>query len=444
MSDSNVPRTIRLLRGTLNLPADKSITHRALMFSAFVKGRVKVLGPLRAADCLSTLSAMRRLGLEISDTEEGFSIVSKGLLSGAKDSVIELDCGNSGTTTRLLSGLVAGNPHLCCQFDGDDSLRSRDMKRVLTPLSQMGAQVEYLKESGRAPFRVTGARLTGGDYALTLGSAQVASALILAALQADGRTTLSLPAPVRDHSERMLTYMGAAVHLLEGEKGKIEISPLTGPLKPCTISVPADISSAAFFLVGAALMQGSSLLFPNCGVNPGRTLVLDVLAKMGLSVERRSERLLGAEPVCDLYVESKAKLQAVRIDAAEVASGIDELPALALAMAFAEGKSVVAGVGELRAKESDRLALIVENINAMGGRAEIERDGDDESLIVYGGLSNSLKGGGIWKTERDHRMVMTGLIASLILPEPPRVEDQEFLSISYPTFKADLNKLLAP
>lgn len=408
------------------------------MFSALVDGVVKVVNPLRAADCLSTLAAMKQLGLSVEEMDGGFKIGSRGLASlGRPAEIVEIDAGNSGTTMRLMSGLVAGNSRLVCQFDGDDSLRSRDMKRVLSPLSQMGAAVEYLGNPGKAPFRVSGAALTGGHYELSIGSAQVASAISLAALQASGETTLTLPAPVRDHSERMLTFMGAKIG---SEGGVTRVSPLSGSLGSCTISVPADISSAAFFLVGAALMKGSAMTFPNLGVNPGRTLVLDVLSQMGLKIERLNERLLGAEPVCDLYVESTGALKGVQIEASAVASGIDELPALALAMAFAEGKSEIEGVGELRAKESDRLALIVENIKAMGGRAEIVQNGDLESLIVHGG---GLKGGGLWKTHRDHRMVMTGLMAGLVLPEPIQVQDQEYLSISYPAFREDLKSLLA-
>jgi 3-phosphoshikimate 1-carboxyvinyltransferase len=426
------------LSGSVLLPGDKSVSHRALIFPALIAGEFKVNGALASLDCLATARAMQTIGLDIEGlpTEPGgrcrLTIKSPGL-EGLRKTVqgreIVIDAGNSGTTVRLLSGLCAGLPATFV-FDGDASLRRRDMNRVLEPLQMMGAEVTYLGEPGYVPFKIKGGSLKSRIFSLDIDSAQVSTALLLAGAQAKGRTAVSTRHLIRDHTPRLLSYLGLPV-----EENGLTLAISSGSAEPMghLIEVPADISSAAFFMVAAALLPGSLLVLPGCGVNPGRRLVIDVLRSMGASIELTKERMFGEEPVADIVVSYKGPLYGVAVDAHQIASGIDELPVLALAFAFAQGISEVHGAAELTHKESDRLTMISRNLAMLGAIVECSEDG----FAVLGGLPLSRKVG-LWKTERDHRIAMTGLIAQLICGAL-EVDDAHCVDVSYPGFGADLD-----
>ncbi len=437
-----------LLRGTLAPPGDKSMTHRALIFAALVKGRVDIDGALLSGDTKASALALRKLGLSmtIEQKERGadIAIVSPGILeirrtfaAGAPASLF--DCGNSGTTMRLLSGLCAGLAGGSFVFDGDASLRRRDMKRILLPLSELGAGFRYLGAEGCAPFELKGERLKGGDFDLLVSSAQVVTALILAGLSADSPVTVSTPYVVRDHTLRALRFMGVDIgcsHAVKQTATTLMVRPLKGDLAPCRFSIPGDISSCAFFLVAAAILPGSAVTLLNVGVNPGRTLVIEVLRRMGVQIDFLNEREVCGEPVCDLFVQAPAALTATDITAEEVPSGIDEIPALSLAFAFAAGRSTVRGASELKQKESNRLKLLTDNLQEAGVAVEVYDDG----FAVQG--KGYLAGGGFWRTDLDHRLAMIGMVASLAARQPLMLEEKESCAVSYPQFAADLKSLL--
>ncbi len=448
-----------LLRGTLSPPGDKSMTHRALIFASLVKGRVDIEGALLSGDTRASALALRKLGLSmtVEQKERGadIAIVSPGILEirrnfaacadsrggGAAPDCL-FDCGNSGTTMRLLAGLCAGLAGGTFVFDGDASLRRRDMKRILAPLSDLGAGYRYLGAEGFAPFELRGERLNGGDFNLTVSSAQVVTALILAGLSADSPLRVSTPYVVRDHTLRALRFMGADISVPRQDGAAhggtaLAVRPLDRDLMPCRFSIPGDISSCAFFLVAAAILPGSEVTLLNVGVNPGRTLVIDVLRRMGVEISYLNEREVCGEPVCDLFVQAPASLQATDVTAEEVPSGIDEIPALALAFAFASGRSTVSGAGELKQKESNRLKLLTDNLQGAGVAVEAYDDG----FAVQG--KGFLAGGGFWRTDLDHRLAMIGMVASLAAREPLKLEEKESCAVSYPQFESDLKSLLA-
>ena len=322
------------LSGSVALPGDKSISHRALIFPALRPGRVTVAGALASLDCLSTVRAMQSLGLDIQGLPESacgranLTINSPGPKTLAENWLgrrLTIDAGNSGTTMRLISGLVAGLPGEFL-LDGDSSLRRRDMRRVLEPLRAMGAEVTYLGEEGYAPFKIVGGKLKAKDFKLTVDSAQVSTALILAGAQARGNTAVSTSNVIRDHTSRLLHQLGLPCKVsADGLKIAVQ-GPLSAGTLDHHIEVPADISSAAFFMVAAALLPGSLLVMPAVGINPGRRLVLDALSSMGAAIELTNARLCGEEPVADIVVNYNGPLNGIAIDAAQIASGIDELP----------------------------------------------------------------------------------------------------------------------
>jgi 3-phosphoshikimate 1-carboxyvinyltransferase len=314
-------------------------------------------------------------------------------------------------------------------------LRSRPMSRVLLPLSQMGAQISYEKDQGKPPFNISGSALAGQEFQLEVASAQVETALLLAGLQANGQTTVRLPHIARDHTARMFRFLG--VPFRQGADGAISVSKLTEPVAPFELFVPGDISSAAFFMVAASCLPGSDIVLKKIGMNPGRTLVLDVLRDLGADISLENERQLCGEPVADIRVRGGNKLKGGSISADEVAQGVDEIPILALAGCMCEGDFSVRGAAELRHKESDRLALIVENIRAAGGDIDDFEDG----FVIHG--TGSLKGNSKWSTKLDHRLAMSGLVAQLLCQTPVIVEETESAAISYPSFAQDLKKLIA-
>ena len=426
----------KALQGTLAVPGDKSITHRALIFACLTTGTSKIEGLSPAHDCLSTVACLRSMGVDIvvlEGEERPTAIVnSKGWQGIGNPSGI-LDAGNSGTTIRLLSGFVAGRPYEY-EFDSDASLRKRPMKRVLTRVAEMGAEVSWLKNEGLAPFRIKGGMLEGKTFELDVASAQVETALLLAGLQANGKTIVKLPFPARDHTRRMFHYLG--IPFESADELTTSVKEISDTIPARDMVVPADISSAAFFMVAAAIIPGSSITLKNVGINPGRTLVLDVLSRMNADIKVIGVNSLSGEPVADIRVSYNGRLSSAAITAEEIARGIDEIPILALAGAFCDGELSVAGAEELRHKESDRLQLIADNMRGAGAEIDLREDG----FTIRG--SKRLKGGSRWATADDHRLAMTGLVANLICQEELELEETESPRISYPHFAADLNSLL--
>lgn len=435
-------KTKAKLRGVLQVPGDKSVSHRALIFSALCEGTVRISGLSPAEDCLSTARCMQKLGLQIdlknsSMLPSVLTVLSPGL-EGLHAPAEPLDAGNSGTTMRVLSGLVAGRPFVST-FDGDESLRKRPMRRVLDLLTRMGASVEYQGAEGKspvdgcAPYRITGAHLKGGVFDLPIASAQVQTALLLAGLQADEMTKVTTPQIVRDHTERMFTHMGVP---FARDNGTISVCRLSEPVPSFDIVVPADLSSAAFFMVAAACLPGSDLLLKSTGVNAGRRLIVDALKTMNADVQMESEAIVSGEPVADIRVRGSGRLQGATISGEVVATGIDEIPILALAGCFCEGQFTVTGADELRHKESDRLTAIVDNLRAAGVEVEELPDG----FTIRG--AERVRGGSLWKTFKDHRLAMCGLVANLLFDEPLEIEETESAKISFPSFNDFLKKLV--
>lgn len=407
------------LHGELRVPGDKSISHRAAMFASLAEGRSHVSGFLDGADCLATLSAFEAMG--VTAQRDGQSLVVDGLgLHGLKAPQGPLDLGNSGTSMRLMAGLMAGQS-FATTLTGDRSLSVRPMGRVVQPLQQMGANIQS-DARGCAPLQIAPSEgLRGINYSSPVASAQVKSALLLAGLYAQGRTQVTEPGASRDHTERMLQAFGIDVEARPG------LAALSGgqTMRATDIQVPADISSAAFFLVGAAISPGSELLLPAVGVNSTRTGVIDVLRAMGAEIELQNERSFGGEPVADLWVRGGG-LQGIDIDPTLVASAIDEFPALFIAAACAEGVTRVTGAEELRVKESDRISAMVNGLKTLGIKAE----GTPDGAVIHGGR---LQGGQV-DSLGDHRVAMSFAMAALRASAPIRILDCDNVNTSFPGF----------
>lgn len=421
-----------MIKGTLKVPGDKSITHRALIFSALVDGVVEIENISSAQDCLDTSKCLGMLGLDISRVgDSSLAIKSPGLNGLIKpDSV--LNVGNSGTTIRILAGLLCGRP-FDCQLDGDDSIRNRPMARIIEPLELMGAEIDS-SENGRAPLFIKGKPLTGKSFDLRLASAQVQTSLLLAGLQAEGQTTVRTPHLVRDHTRRMFEHL--KIPYLASSNQSVSVAKLSNPASSTYIEVPSDISSAAFFLVLAACSPDASVVLNSVGVNPGRIMILNTLSEMGADIKVLNTRLVSNEPVADIRIKYSGRLSGVNVKAEDVPKGIDEIPILALCASFAEGETVFSGIEELKHKESDRLNNLVSNLNRNGASAQAL----DDKLVVTG--KGSVKGGDLWETKGDHRMAMTGKIASILFDKPVEIDDFGCVSVSYPEFQKDLDSLL--
>jgi 3-phosphoshikimate 1-carboxyvinyltransferase len=408
------------LRGEARVPGDKSISHRSIMLGSIAEGVTRVTGFLEAEDCLATMNAFRAMGVNIEGPEGGRLTIHGVGLNGLKEPGGPLYLGNSGTSMRLLSGLLSGQ-----DFDtvltGDESLSRRPMKRVTEPLRQMGAQIET-SVTGTAPLKIKGkSRLSGIRYDMPVASAQVKSCLLLAGLYAEGSTCVREPAPTRDHTERMLAGFGYPV---EQEGGAICIRS-GGVLKATDIDVPGDISSAAFFMVGAAIARDADLTLRHVGVNPTRTGVIDILRLMGADVEIGNQRVVGGEPVADIRVRSSA-LRGVQIPEHLVPLAIDEFPVLFVAAACAEGETRLTGAEELRVKESDRIQVMADGLIALGIDARPTPDG----MAIRGG---SLSGGSV-HSRGDHRIAMAFSIAALRANGPVDISDCANVNTSFPTF----------
>ncbi|KAF0866269.1 bifunctional prephenate dehydrogenase/3-phosphoshikimate 1-carboxyvinyltransferase [Pseudomonas sp. LD120] len=410
------------LSGRIRVPGDKSISHRSIMLGSLAEGTTEVEGFLEGEDALATLQAFRDMGVVIEGPHHGRVTIHGVGLHGLKPAPGPIYLGNSGTSMRLLSGLLAAQ-----SFDstltGDLSLSKRPMNRVANPLREMGAVIETAAE-GRPPMVIRGGhKLKGLAYTLPMASAQVKSCLLLAGLYADGKTTVTEPAPTRDHTERMLRGFGYSVNV-DGATASVESG---GKLKATHIEVPADISSAAFFLVAASIAEGSELVLEHVGINPTRTGVIDILRLMGADIRLENQREVGGEPVADLHVRA-AKLKGIEIPEELVPLAIDEFPVLFVAAACAEGRTVLRGAEELRVKESDRIQVMADGLLTLGVKCEPTPDG----IIIDGGQI----GGGEVHGHGDHRIAMAFSVASLRANAPIRIHDCANVATSFPNFLA--------
>lgn len=425
----------RSLQGVVQVPGDKSISHRALLFGAIADGTTRITGLLPAEDPLSTAACLRAMGVTISAIEAGQPVTVEGVgLEGLREPEDVLDCGNSGTTMRLMLGLLAGRAGRHFVLTGDASLRRRPMQRVGGPLALMGATITGRSGGNLAPLAIQGQQLRGATIRTPVASAQVKSALVLAALTARGDTTVIEPVQSRDHSERMLRAFGAQLSV--GGPGLTEVRVTPGSsLRGQEVIVPGDISSAAFWLVAGAITPGADLTVQNVGLNPSRTGVLDVLEQMGARIEVLNRREVAGEPVGDLRV-THGPLQAFTIGAELIPRLVDEIPVLAVAACYAEGVSRVSGAEELRVKETDRLAVMARQLGAMGARIEEFADG----LAIQGGVA--LHGAEV-DSETDHRVAMSLAVAAQVAKGPTQLHRPEAAAVSYPGFWDDLKRLQA-
>ena len=423
------------LLGEILPPGDKSLGHRALIFNAVAAEKARVDNFPPGADPLSTLACLRNLGVNIV-YEPGppprVELKGAGALGTLQEPPTVLDCGNSATTLRLLAGLLASQPFLSV-LTGDASLRSRPVDRVIHPLQLMGAQLWGRGGDRLAPLVVRGGRLKGIDYKMPVASAQVKSALLLAGLWAEGDTHLEEPTPSRDHTERMLRAMGASI---ESYGPQIKVSPLSSPLKPLSLSLPGDISAAAFFLVAGAVHPDAHIRLRAVGVNPTRAGVVEVLQRMGASIMVTEGAPSGGEPVADLEVTS-SRLQGVEIHGGIIPRLIDEVPVLAVAAACASGATIIRGAAELRVKEADRIGATVAGLRKMG----VDVDELPDGMIIRGG--KRLRGTSV-NSYGDHRLAMAFAVAGLVAQGETTIDGAEGVDVSYPAFWQELERISRP
>lgn len=415
------------LRGEITPPGDKSISHRSLMLCSLASGKSFVKDFLVSDDALSTANAMRALGATIDLSGNEVTIAGNGL-NGLKEPDHIIDCGNSGTTTRLLIGLLSPQ-QFSSTLTGDQYLQARPMRRVVDPLTQMGAKIEGNENGNKLPLTITGTPLNGISYELPVASAQVKSAIILAGLYAEGETEVIEPSASRDHTERMLTYLGVPIT----KDGKsIKISKVSN-INPGEIIVPSDISSAAFFIAGALIIPGSEVLIRNVGINPLRTGVIDILIKMGGDIEITNERDVNGEPIGDIIARS-SQLYGTEIGGEVIPRAIDELPVVAVAACFAEGTTVIKDAKELRVKETDRIHAMATELGKMG--AVIEEF--EEGMTITGVESIT---GAKCSSWGDHRIAMSIAIAAQLAKGETTITDAGCVSVSYPGFFEVIDEL---
>lgn len=416
------------LKGELRVPGDKSISHRALICNALAEGEAQITGLLDSADCRSTMACLRQWGVEFEENADRVIVRSPGQ-NAFHQAANTLDCGNSGTSIRLLTGVAAGLPFRS-DFDGDESLRQRPMRRVLDPLAQMGVSVS---DATTAPYWVNGSNetLQGFDGDIAVASAQVKSCIVFAALRANQPSRIVEPGPSRDHTERMLIAMGADI---EVDGPAISVRP-GATLQPQDVEVPGDVSAAAFWMIAAAMVPDSEVMLPNVGVNLRRTGVIDVLRDMGAQIDLTNQREMSGEPVADIVVRG-SKLRPTIIDGDTVVRAVDEIPVLAVAAALAGGVTKIRDAAELRVKESDRIATTSALLQAMG----IQIDEWSDGMRIFGG---NLRGATV-DSHGDHRLAMAAAVAALAAdPEsgPTTINGASAVDISYPTFWQDLHQL---
>ena len=412
------------LRGTLTVPGDKSISHRAVMFGSLAKGTTCISHFLEGADCLSTIYCFRKMGISIERRKSEILVHGKGL-HGLSAPEALLDVGNSGTTTRLISGILAGQKFIS-ELDGDDSIRTRPMKRIMTPLASMGADITSKRGNGCVPLLIHGKELHAVHYDSPVASAQVKSCVLLAGMYADGVTSVTEPFLSRNHTEIMLNYFGANV-TSEGTTASILPEPV---LEGRAVKVPGDISSAAYFIAAGLLTPGSEILLKNVGINPTRAGMLKVCMDMGADITLLNQSTEG-EPIADLLIRTS---KGTTVEGAVIPTLIDEIPMIAVMAAFADGTTVIRDAQELKVKESDRITVMVENLKRMG--ADIE--GTDDGMIIHGG--KPLHGATI-DSHLDHRVAMSFAVAGTICDGPMEILHGDCVKISYPNFYQDLYSL---
>lgn len=420
------------LCGEVDIPGDKSISHRSVMFGALAKGTTEITHFLQGADCLSTISCFREMGIEIENTSDKILVHGKGL-HGLSAPRRTLNVGNSGTTTRLISGILAGQGFESL-LSGDDSLNSRPMNRIIRPLKEMGAEIESINGSGCAPLRIRPGVLHSIDYTSTVASAQVKSAILLAGLYASGTTSVTEPVLSRNHTELMLNSFGADVVAVIHKDGSA-----TASVRPCEelfaqkIKVPGDISSAAYFIAAGLIVPHSELLIKNVGINPTRAGLLDVVKAMGADITYLNVNSDSGEPTADLLVRSSS-LKAVTVEGAAIPTLIDEIPMIAVLAAFADGTTVIRDAAELKVKETDRIKTTTEALLNMGADVTPTEDG----MIIRGG--NPIHGGQI-DSFLDHRIAMAFAVAGLAADGLTTIKDSQCVDVSYPGFFETLQRL---
>lgn len=418
---------IEKLQGELSIPGDKSISHRAVMFGALAKGTTHISNFLAGADCLATIDCFRKMGIRIEQEGTNVTVHGKGL-HGLKKPKEALDVGNSGTTTRLISGILSGQDFEV-MLSGDASLNQRPMKRIMTPLKMMGAEIESVNGNDCAPLRISGKKLKAIHYDSPVASAQVKSCVLLAGLYADGKTSVTEPALSRNHTELMLQAFGVNV---EAHDKTAEITP-PREMSATDIVVPGDISSAAYFIAAGLITPNSCIRLKNVGLNPTRDGIIRVCRQMGADIQMENVRDNGGEPAADLIVRT-SKLKGTIVEGDMIPTLIDEIPVIALLAAFAKGETIIRDAQELRVKESDRIALTVDHLVKMGADAQ----GTEDGMIIHGG--KPLHGATI-HCAYDHRIAMTFSIAGINAEGETVIDDAECVDVSYPTFYEQLNCL---
>ena len=422
------------LRGEVNIPGDKSISHRCIMFGSIASGTTEISNFLQGADCLATINCFRRMGIEIENQEEKIIVHGKGLHGLTAPTEI-LDVGNSGTTTRLISGILVGQPFES-KLSGDNSLNSRPMKRIMEPLTKMGGHISSILRNGCAPLYIAPGKLHGIHYDSPVASAQVKSSILLAGLYADGETSVTEPSLSRNHTELMLKEFGADIR----SQFDLNTSKATAFIQPCSelygqkIMVPGDISSAAYFIAAGLLVPDSEILIKNTGINATRAGILKVCENMGANITLLNERTEGGEAIADILVRT-SKLHGTTISGDIIPTLIDEIPIIAIMAAAAEGTTIIKDAAELKVKETNRIETVVDNLKAMG----CDIIATDDGMIIHGG--KTLHGTTI-HTLLDHRIAMAFSIAALIAEDTTRILDSKCVDVSYPTFYDSFENLL--
>lgn len=415
---------VNALKGNVKVPGDKSISHRSIMLGSICDGVTEVSHFLQAADCLSSISCFRQMGIEIENNNDIVRIHGKGL-HGLKEPAGILDTGNSGTTTRLMSGLLSGQS-FDCVINGDASIQTRPMKRIITPLTMMGARIKSIRDNGCAPLRIEGNTLHGIHYDSPVSSAQVKSAIIFAGLYAEGTTSVTEPVLSRNHTELMLAACGADI-TSEGTTATV-----TAPskLEAQKIIVPGDISSAAYFMAAGLIVPGSEVVIENVGINPTRDGMIRVCKAMGGNISLENVRTVCGEPVADIVVKHSS-LHGTVIEGDIIPTLIDEIPVIAIMAAYADGQTIIRDAAELKVKESDRIAVVSENLKAMG----VDITPTDDGMIINGGKTPH---GATIECHADHRIAMSFAVAALCAEGVTNIKGSECVIISYPTFYDDL------
>lgn len=417
----------KCLKGQIQVPGDKSISHRAIMLGSLAKGTTEITNFLQGADCLSSMACFQNMGIEIINQNNTVIVHGKGLHGLSKPSAM-LDVGNSGTTTRLMSGILAAQPFEC-SLNGDESIQKRPMKRIIEPLSQMGAHIESIRGNGCAPLRITGQPLHGIHYHSKVASAQVKSCILFAGLYADKETSVTEPYVSRNHTELMLSYFGGNIRT-EGTTATVLPEPdLIGQ----KVIVPGDISSAAYFIAAALIVPGSELLIQNVGINPTRDGILCVCKQMGADITLINENNVKGEPSADLLVHSSS-LHGTEIGGELIPTLIDELPIIAVLASYANGKTVIKDAQELKVKESNRIDVMVSNLSKMG----VDIQATDDGMIIQGGKQLH---GAVIDSKLDHRIAMSFAIAALQAEGETEILGSDCVNISYPGFYRDLQNI---